>query len=147
MEVNIRALKERTARAGSGSGREAVALEEEFATAPLSVEEGDAEAVEEEGADEVVNRNVVELDEDDCSFDEVVDAEGNEGREVSTLPTVTVVGMMVPVCVRDTGMEKVVVADAKGEEKDPDIPSSLKNGENPTYSVPFSFAVVEVKAM
>jgi hypothetical protein len=53
---------------------------------------------EEEGAEEVVNRNV-ELEEEVWAFEEVevVDGEGNGGREVSTLPTVIVVGIMLPV--------------------------------------------------
>jgi len=131
--VNTRAHKDRTARAGKESGRDAPALEgAPVAVPPLFGTEGDVEAAgEEEGTEEVVNRDV-ELDEEAKGFDEdeVVGWEGNGGREVSTLPTVIVVGIMLPVRVRDLGMEKVAVADTRGEEKEPDIPLRVKNGEN-----------------
>lgn len=93
--MNTRAHNDRTARAGRESGRDAPALEAAVAAAPLFVIEGDTE---EEGAEEVVNRNV-ELEEEVWAFEEVevVDGEGSEGREVSTLPTVIVVGIMLPV--------------------------------------------------
>lgn len=87
--------------------------------------DGEAAAGEDEGKDEVVNCEDIEVDEEDLAFDEVVDSVGNGGSEVSTLPTVIVTGIMVPERVSEAGMGMVAVAEARGEENEPDIPSSL----------------------
>jgi len=128
MELNTRAHKDRPARSGR-EGRQATALEgEPVVEAELVVIEGDAEAAG--GADEVVNGEDTELDEDVVSLDEVVEGVGIGGSDVSTLPTVIVVGIMLPLWKIEEGMEKVVVAEARGEEKSPDIPLRVKKGEN-----------------
>jgi len=138
--------KDRTAKIGSGSDREVAALEEaagddaELGAEPVM--DGDAEtAGEEVGIDDVVNRDENELDEVLAGF--VADDVGNAGGEVSRLlPTTMVVPIVFEeVWVNEAGMEMVEVAEARGEENEPDIPLRVKNGENAIYFVPFTVAL------
>lgn len=122
--------KDRTARVGSkSSGREASAFEVE-----LFVAEG-----EEEDTDDVVNRDENELvedagaegegdevgtDEDAVDFAE--DSVGKGGSDVSTEPKVMVVAISFEeVWATVVGMAIVAVAEARGEENEPDIPLRL----------------------
>lgn len=133
--------KDRTAMTGSESGREVAALEEaaveeaELIAEPVT--EGDVEAAGEEvGIDDVANRDENEL-EDESEFDEnneldkelagFVAEDVVGGREVSTLPTTMVVPIVfAEVCVSEVGIETVDVAEARGEENEPDIPLRLR---------------------
>lgn len=95
----------------------------------------------------------------------MADNEGIGGKDVESVPTVTVDPMVLTVveAVREEGTGIVDVADARGEEKAPDIPSSLlwgesdmgkeanysylKKGEKAEYAEPLTFKVVDWNAM
>jgi len=163
------AHKDRTARIGRESGWDCNAPEGEEPA------EGDADCEEDRGRVETVNREDVEDavevdagveadvvdvdagvrdDESVCDLDdEGADDGGADGGGVDCvavdmgLPTVIVTFDKLPVREREAGTEKVSVAEARGEENEPDIPVRVKKGENAAYWDPFTFSFVEMKAI
>ena len=123
---NASAHKERKARTGSETGFNGgdAAFEVGVEEAELSVPDSALEA--EVGIEAVENWDTSELEEEEEDLGCVADNEGNEGRDVFTLPTVMVVPLGVAeVWEKVVGMGMVEVAAARGEENEPDIPLRL----------------------